>query len=515
MPQFVTAAEAVSLINDQDTIALLGSGGGVLEPKALYAAVEESFLAKGTPNGLTVYHSAGIGDRGSGGMSRFAHRGMVKRVVGGHWSWSPQMIELANSNAIEAYNLPQGVIVSQYREIAAKRAGLITKTGLGTYVDPRLGGGKLNQATTEDLVQLIEIDDQEWLRFIPKPLDIGIIRGTTADTRGNIAFNEEPCFLEALAIAQAVHNSGGKVIVQVKYLTEHGSLNPQLVKIPGYLVDAVVVVPEQEQTVESPYEPALSGAYRKPMNQQAPMRLDHRKVIARRAAMLLEAGSVINLGYGMPDGVASVAAEEGLLDSVTMTVEQGLSGGMPAGGDIFGVVYNADIFLDAPTQFDFYSGHGLDLTCLGLAQADASGNVNVSKFGDTIAGCGGFIDISQSARTCVFCGTFTAGSLKTAIGDGKLTILSEGRNRKFVAGVEHITFSGAQAKANGQQVWYITERAVFRLGENGLVLTEIAPGIDLQTDILDVMDFVPEISPDLTEMDPNIYRDAPLGIGKA
>ena len=514
MARFVTAGEAAALIRDGDAVALLGNGGGVREPKAVHKAIEESFLATGMPRQLTLYHSAGIGNRDDEGLSRFAHEDLTKRVVGGHWGWSPRMQQLANSGAIEAYNLPQGVIVSQYREIAAKRPGLITKTGLGTYVDPRLDGGKLNAVTTEDLVEVVTMGGEEWLHFLPGKLDVGIIRGTTADSRGNISFEQEPCYLEALAIAQAVHNSGGTVIAQVKFRAEPGTLHPQSVRVPGYLVDAVVVAPDQWQTSLDPYDPSLSGSLRKPMHAVEPMPLGQRKVVARRAAMVLQRGSVINLGFGMPDGVASVAAEEGLLDSVTMTIEQGLSGGVPAGGDIFGCSYNADVFLDAPSQFDFYSGHGLDLTCLGLAQADAHGNVNVSKFGTTIAGCGGFIDISQSAKTIVFCGTFTAGGLVTEVVDGRLVIVKEGRARKFLPDVEHVTFSGNQARATGQQVWYVTERAVFRLGDEGLVLTEIAPGIDLQTQVLDLMDFTPVIADDLALMDPRIYLDGPMGLGK-
>lgn len=514
MTTFMTAADAVSLIRDGDTVALLGNGGGVLEPATVHRAIEDAFLTTDHPRALTVYHSAGIGDRDAGGLSRFAHAGLVKRVVGGHWGWSPRMQALANAGAIEAYNLPQGVIVSQYREIAARRPGLITKTGLGTYVDPRLSGGKLNDATTDDLVSLIELNGEQWLHYPASPINVGIIRGTSADERGNISFEEEPCFLEALALAQAAHNSGGTVIAQVKYRAEHGALHPQAVQVPGYLVDAVVVEPGQWQTTQGPFDPALAGSLRRPVGEVTPLPLGHRKVVARRAAMLLEPGSIINLGFGMPDGVASVAAEEGTLAGVTMTIEQGLSGGMPAGGDIFGTAYNADVFLDAPAQFDFYSGRGLDLTCLGLAQADAHGNVNVSKFGPTIAGCGGFIDISQSAKTIVFCGTFTAGGLTTEIRDGELRILTEGRARKFPPQVEHVTFSGDQARALGQDVWYVTERAVFHLEDAGLTLVEIAPGIDLQTQVLDLMDFTPTLADELTLMDARIYRDAPMNLGR-
>lgn len=512
MGKVMSASEAVKLIKDNDVVAIVGNGGGVLEPKLIYKSVEERFLDEGSPKNITIMHSAGIGDKDKEGINRFAHEGLVKRVIGGHWGWSPRMQQMAIDNKIEAYNLPQGIIASNYREIAAKRPGLITKTGLRTFVDPRVDGGKLNDITKEDIVELVEINGEEWLHYKAINIDVGIIRGTTADENGNITFEEEATLLEAVAIAQAAHNCGGKVICQVKYLAKAGTLDPRMVKIPGIYVDAIVVDEDQWQTSAGIYDPSLCGATKKPTSSFEPMPLSHRKVIARRAAMYLDKGSVINLGFGMPDGVASVAQEEGFADSLTMTIEQGLVGGVPAGGDIFGVAYNPDIILDAPTQFDFYSGHGLDLTCLGLAQCDQYGNVNVSKFGKVIAGCGGFIDISQTSKKCVFCGTFTAGGLRTEIQDGKLIIVQEGRARKFVKDVDHITFSGDYAREIGQEVYYVTERAVFAMTKQGLVLKEIAPGIDLQKHILDQMDFEPIIDEDLKLMDSRIFSDEIMGL---
>jgi propionate CoA-transferase len=512
MSKFMTAKEAVKLIKDGDSIAVSGNGGGILEPNVLFEAVEARFLEEGHPRNLTITHSAGIGDKENGGLSRFAHEGMTKRVVGGHWGWSPRMQQLANENKIEAYNLPQGIIAMQYREIAAKRIGLITQTGLKTFVDPRISGGKLNEVTTEDIVELMKMDGKEWLRYKPYPVTVALIRGSIGDEEGNISLEYEPAYLEAQAIAQAVHNSGGKVIVQVKHAAKAGTLKPDRVKIPGILVDAVVVAPGQMQTVEGEYNPVLSGALRMPMEDMKPMALDQRKVVARRAAMELKKGSIINLGFGMPDGVARVAAEEGISDYIKMTIEQGMVGGVPAGGAIFGVAYNADAMLDAPTQFDFYSGRGLDLTCLGLAQTDSRGNVNVSKFGPVIAGCGGFIDISQPTKQCVFCGTFTSGGLKTEVKDGQLVILQEGRHKKFVKEVEHITFSGDYAKESGQSVLYVTERAVFELISDGLVLREIAPGIDLQKDVLDLMDFEPLMPEAPKLMDARIFEEGQMGL---
>ena len=513
--KFMTAQQAVQLVPDNASVAVSGNGGGIMEPNFLFEALEERFLTSGHPTGLTLTHSAGIGDKADGGISRFAHEGMTRRVVGGHWGWSPRMQELANENKIEAYNFPQGVVAMQYREVAAHRPGLLTKTGLKTFVDPRISGAKLNSCTKEDLVEVVRFNGEEWLHYKAYPFNIALIRGSYGDAEGNISMEQEPAYLEALQIAQAVHNCGGKVIVQVKYAARTGSLDPKNVRIPGILVDAVVVCPEQVQTIEGEYDPALTGDLKIPEDSIAPMKLDQRKVVARRAAMEMRPGMIMNLGFGMPDGVAKVAAEEGISDWAKMTIEQGIVGGIPASGAIFGVAYNAEAMLDGPSQFDFYNGGGLDMTCLGLAQADQSGNVNVSKFGPTIAGAGGFIDISQTAKKCVFCGTFTAGGLKTEVKDGQLHILQEGRNKKFLKQVEHITFSGEFAKETHQPVLYVTERAVFEMTEQGLVLKEIAPGVDLQKDILDQMDFVPLMPEAPKQMDARIFEDKPMGLKNA
>lgn len=513
--KFMTAQQAVQLVPDNASVAVSGNGGGIMEPNFLFEALEERFLTSGHPTGLTLTHSAGIGDKADGGISRFAHEGMTRRVVGGHWGWSPRMQALASENKIEAYNFPQGVVAMQYREVAAHRPGLLTKTGLKTFVDPRISGAKLNSCTKEALVEVVKFNGEEWLHYKAYPFNIALIRGSYGDAEGNISMEQEPAYLEALQIAQAVHNCGGKVIVQVKYAARTGSLDPKNVRIPGILVDAVVVCPEQVQTIEGEYDPALTGDLKIPEDSIAPMKLDQRKVVARRAAMEMRPGMIMNLGFGMPDGVAKVAAEEGISDWAKMTIEQGIVGGIPASGAIFGVAYNAEAMLDGPSQFDFYNGGGLDMTCLGLAQADQSGNVNVSKFGPTIAGAGGFIDISQTAKKCVFCGTFTAGGLKTEVKDGQLHILQEGRNKKFLKQVEHITFSGEFAKETHQPVLYVTERAVFEMTEQGLVLKEIAPGVDLQKDILDQMDFVPLMPEAPKRMDARIFEDKPMGLKNA
>lgn len=514
MNKFMTLEAAVNLVGDGASVAVSGNGGGIMEPNFLFEALENRFLKSGHPTNLTLTHAAGIGDKENGGISRFAHEGMVKRVVGGHWGWSPKMQQLANENKIEAYNYPQGVVAMQYREVAGHRPGLITKTGLKTFADPRVSGAKLNSCSTEDLIELIEMNGEEWLHYKPYKFDIALIRGSFGDASGNISMEQEPAYLEALQIAQAVHNCGGKVICQVKYAAKIGTMDPKKVRIPGILVDAVVVCPQQVQTIEAEFDPSLTGDLKIPVDSIAPMKLDQRKVVARRAAMEICQGMIMNLGFGMPDGVAKVAAEEGISDYSKFAIEQGIVGGIPASGAIFGVAYNPEAMIDGPSQFDFFNGGGLDMTCLGLAQADRHGNVNVSKFGPTISGAGGFIDISQTAKKCVFCGTFTAGGLKTEIIDGKLHILQEGRVKKFVKDVEHITFSGDYARETNQPVLYVTERAVFEMTSEGLVLKEIAPGIDLQKDILSQMEFVPLMPEPPLVMDERLFRPEIMGLCK-
>lgn len=506
MTKFMTADEAVGLIRDGDMVALCGSGGGVMEPYATLEALERRFLTTGHPRDLGLMHCSGIGNHKEAGISRFAHKGMIRRVVGGHWGWSPQMQKMANDGEIEAYNFSQGVISQLYREIAAHRPGLITSVGKYTFVDPRNDGGKLNDRTKEDLVTLITIGEKDYLMYKSFPVNVAIIRGSFGDEDGNISFAQEPAKLDALQAAQAAHNSGGIVIAQVKYPAAKGTLRKNQVYIPGVYVDAVVVDPGQMQTQEGEYNPAFSGEVVLPVDAMEPMPLNQRKIVARRAFMELKEHAIINLGFGMSDGVAAIAAEENFSDKIIMTIEQGIYGGVPATGDIFGVASNAVACLDEASQFDFYSGHGLDMTFLGMAQIDPAGNVNVSRFGSTIAGSGGFIDITQSAKKIVYCGTLTAGGLKTAVEDGKLKILQEGRNKKFLKKIDHLTYSTKYADEFGQEVVYCTERCVFRYVNGKLVLTEIAPGIDLERDILSQMEFMPEIAPDLKTMDERIFR---------
>jgi len=507
--------QILNVIQDGDTVATTGFAGANLAEEIL-VNLDKKFLETGRPKNLTSVFASGQGNWKDGGIEHFAHEGMLKRVIGGHFDTCPTLVQLINANKIEAYNFPQGVICHLYRAIAANKPGEITKVGLKTFIDPRMTGGKMNSITTEDLIQVIEVNNDEYLLYKSFTIDVAIIRGTTSDELGNISMEDEAILSEGLALAQATKASGGKVIVQVKNISQAGTLDAQQVQIPGSFVDAVYVSAEPEkyhrQTWTKFNSPVFSGHQKIPVHAIEPMLLDERKVIARRAALELMPNTLTNLGIGMPEGVAGVAAEEGLGDHLILTLESGTTGGIPAPGLSFGAAFNPWAIIDMTSQFDFYDGGGLDIAFLGLAQTNRRGDVNVSKFGPKIAGCGGFINISQNTKRIIYCGTFTAGGLKLKIGDGRLEIVKEGKYKKFIKDIEQVTFSGEYASQTEQTVLYITERAVFQLSKDGLVLIEIAPGIDLVRDVLEQMGFEPLISPNLKVMDPVLFSDGLIGL---
>ena len=510
--KITTAAEAVAVIQSGDAVCT-SCFVGIGVPEELLQALEARFLQTGEPRGLSLMFAAGQGDGRDRGLNALGHDGLLKRAVGGHWGLIPKVGSLALEGRIEAYNLPQGVISHLYRDIAAGKPGTLSRVGIGTFVDPRLEGGKINAATTEDLVELIELHGQEWLFYRAFPLNIALLRGTTADPNGNVTAEREALDLDNLAMAMAVKNSGGIVIVQGERVARAGSLHPRKVLIPGALVDCVVVAkPENHwQTYATVYNPAYSAEIAVSLDDVAPMPLDERKVIARRCAMELRPGAIVNLGIGMPEGVAAVAAEERVDAFITLTAEPGVIGGVPVSGLDFGAAVNTQAIVHQNQQFDFYDGGGLDVAVLGMAEADAAGAVNVSRFGSRLAGAGGFINISQNARKVVFAGTFTAGGLQVAVEHGALRVVQEGRARKFGAAVQQVTFSGAVAAAAGKPVLYVTERCVFRLTQAGIELAEVAPGIDIERDIVAHMGFRPLMN-SIQPMDPRIFRPEPMDL---
>ena len=505
--QFINANQAAGMIQDGSNVGLIGGGSGLVEATLLHEYIEKRFLDTGTPKELTCIHALGIGDREDRGMNRFAHKGMVRRVIGGHWVWSPKMQQLARENSIEAYVLPGGVIMQLMREVAAKRPGLITHVGLGTFVDPLQDGGRMNEAAVDPLVERITIDGKDYLRYLPIPIDVALLKGSYADEEGNISLDEEPANLDIYAMAAAAHNSGGKVIFQVRKKVAAGSIPARSVRIPSAIVDAVVVDPEQRQSYELIYDPSISGERRNETLQPDFPEFSLRLVIARRAYQELKEGSVINYGFGIPDQVASIVAAEERQDSYYQTIEHGTYGGSLLSGNLFGFARNPSCMIDAPSQFDFYSGGGLDTAFLGFGQIDREGNVNVSKLAGVTVGPGGFIDIAQNARNVVFCGTFDTkgGEIKT--GHGKLELIKPGKVCKFVEAVDQITFSGKQALVQGQEVLYVTERAVFSLSKGGLELVEIAPGVEMERDVIDQMEFKPLISESIGTMNPKFFID--------
>ncbi|NJC73432.1 acyl CoA:acetate/3-ketoacid CoA transferase [Planosporangium thailandense] len=508
----VDADRAAALIPDGAVVALTGNGGGVLEADEIYAAIERRFLREGHPHGLTLIHALGIGDGEQRGLNRFAYEGLVRRVIGGHWSWSPRMQQLAREGKIEAYALPAGVISALLRESGSNRPGLITRVGLGTFVDPRQQGGRLNDAARDELVSVVEIDGVEYLRYHPLNVDVAIVRGSAADSRGNVSLEDEPALLDSLAAATAAKGRGGKVLCQVKRLSRPGHLDPRLVHLPAPVVDALVVAPAQWQTYASEYDPALSGRHVPTTHATvdgAALMPDVRTIIARRAALEVVAGSTVNVGFGISAQVVDVLEAAGRLEEIDLLIEQGAVGGAPVGGALFGVSKAPFALLPSTNQFDLFAARILDLCVLGMAEVDPVGNVNVSYVGENAVGPGGFIDIAQGATKAVFCGTFTARGLKVAVRDGGLDIVQEGAVPKFVERVRHITYSAQLAREERRSAIYVTERAVFELRPEGLALIEVAPGIDIERDVLSHMDFAPIVD-DVRTMPADVFRSGPL-----
>jgi acyl CoA:acetate/3-ketoacid CoA transferase len=520
--KFMSAAQAAALIRDGDTVGLMGGGGGLMEATCLFEAVQARFKSTQQPRNLTVVHALGIGDKKTKGMNCFAHEGLVRKVIGGHWVWSPAMQRLAEEEKIEAYILPGGVSSQLLREIGAGRPGLFTHVGLGTVCDPRQGGGRMNVSAKDDLSELVNMDGREYLRYKPFPIHVALVRASAADDDGNISFEHEAANLDAQSLALAARSSGGKVIVQVKERLPKGALKAREVRIPAAWVDAVVVDPDQKSSYDIPFDAALSGELTglardhseredlEALHRIAPEAFSERQAVARRAAEELfntdKARPVVNYGVGVPDAVAKLMAARGEQHRIYQTIEHGTYGGTLMDGVLFGYARNASAMLDAATQFDFYSGGGLDIAFLGFGEFDAEGSVNVSRLGGLTVGPGGFIDIAQNARKVVFCGTLAAKGVKLQTGDGQLRVLAQGGVKKLVKAVEQITFSGPQALVRGQSVLFLTERASFRLTPQGIELFEIAPGIDLQRDVLDQMDFVPRVAADLVLMRADYFQ---------
>ena len=514
-PLLMNGGEEMQEIQPKELPKLIPNGAGIVLggfvgcgfPDILAFEIEKSFLEKGTPRDLAIFFAAGQGDAQKKGLNHLGHEGLLRFALGSHFGLAPRLVELILSEKIEAYSFPQGVIAHLFRAASAKEPCILTKIGLGTFVDPRIACGCLNGSSRKRLVEVFELEGNEYLMYKTKPLQgvkIALLRGTTADRLGNISMEKEALLADAPQVATMVHNNGGLVIIQVERIAEAGSLHPQMVKIPGQLVDYIVVCKDQWQTFGEVYNPGYSGEIRVPPSDFPSMPLDAKKVIGKRAARELKKGMVVNIGIGsVPESIAAVLAEEGLFQDLILTVESGIIGGIPSGGLSFGASLNPWAIIDQPSQFDFYDGGGLDCACLGFAEGDEQGNVNVSRFGGRIPGPGGFINISQSAKKVVFCGTFTAGSELEI--KGKLHILKEGATKKFLKHLHHITFSGDYALKAGHEVIFVTERAVFQLTKDGLELIEVARGIDVERDILKNMEFIPIVrSP--KEMDPSLFR---------
>ncbi|MCC7021582.1 MAG: hypothetical protein IT338_02075 [Thermomicrobiales bacterium] len=517
----ISLAEAAGLIDSGATVSV-SSSSGLGCPDAMLQAIGERFAERGEPRDLTMIHPIAAGDMyGIAGIDHLARPGQIKRIVAGSYPSGPSSMEspriwqLVDSDAIEAYNLPSGVMFQMHADAAAGRPGVLTRVGLDTFVDPRRQGGRMNAVTREPLVEVVEFAGEEWLFYRAIPIDVAIVRGTTADEEGNISFEHEGAYLGALDQALAARNNGGIVIAQVARVTAAGSIPPQQVRIPSTLVDWVVVALDQMQTTQTGYDPAISGEIRRPPGEFEIAEWGLEKIVARRAAMELRSGEAVNLGFGISALVPRVLLEEGLDGAVTWVIEQGAVGGMPLLGFQFGCAANAQAIMPSPAQFTYFQGGGFDRCLLSFLQIDPEGNVNVSRLRGkphVTAGAGGFIDITTSARNIVLSGMYAAGRQRIEVRDGTLRIEEDAKVAKFVPEVDHVTLSGRMARERGQQVTIVTERCVIRLLDAGLTVTEIAPGVDLERDVLARVPISLRVSDDLREMDGRLFRPEPMGL---
>lgn len=522
-----TAKEAAALVKDGSFLVCAGNMNNCLAEE-ICVAIEERFKAEAHPANMTIMSASGVGDMGPvGGVFRgfehFAHEGMIKRVIVGHNGSNHSIMEMQAKLQVESYNFPQGVIEHMFKSRAKGLDVELSKVGIGTFADPRVEGGKTNSITTEDLVEVVTIGGQEYLAYKTPKIDVALIRGTTADEDGNLTCEDEAVLTNIQAIAMAAKASGGIVLCQVKNVVQKGALPAKEVIVPGVFIDKLVVCQDLDKnhrmTMGEYYNPAYTGKYKFPVSAAAALPLGVKKTIARRAAMELKLHVPVNTGLGYPEGIAAVANEEGVADQLVLTVETGAFGGVPAARTSFGATTNAFAFVDSPTIFDLYDGGFLHATFVGLAECDPQGSVNVSRFTDKSGrerrpGAGGFINLTQGAKNVIFCGTMTTGGYKAEIRDGKLVILQEGAEKKFLNQINQITFSGPHAIEINQNVLYITDRCVFMLTKDGLKLTEVAPGIDIETQILPYMEFKPIIADDVKVMNPKIFEEGLIGLNE-
>ena len=510
-PTFILPEEIPNLIKNGSTIATIGMTL-VSSAETILKSIEDNFLNVGEPNNLTLVHSCGQSDCDRG-IQHFAHEKMLYKIIGGHWGLQPKMMDLIKNNKILAYNIPQGQFAQLFRSMAGKEPGKISKVGLGTFIDPRIDGGKMNEITKSapDISDIINIDGEEYIRYKPIPLDYCIIRGTYVDELGNLTTDEEAMMLEVLPAVLACKRFGGKVIAQAKYKVKKGQLHCKKVTVPGVFIDHVVMSDNPEinhrQTHSFYFNPAYCGDIKVPDESSNIELLSVRKVIGRIAMMELSKDDVLNVGTGIPnDVVGPIVNEEGIADDVTITVESGIYGGIPMGGMDFGIAKNNFALIRHDDQFDYYNGAGVDITFMGAGEVDSKGNVNATKLGVKPTGAGGFVDITTNAKHVVFCATFTAKGLSCSFENSKLHINNEGSLIKFVKKLQQISYNGPIAFKKGYKMHYVTERAVFVLTENGLMLEQIAEGIDLKTQVLDLMEFEPLISKNLKFINKNVYN---------